>query len=426
MQGTLTEKVNGKPMHRVRDRSGTPQERPATRSRADSPTQSPKAAQDTHQQRSARSRKCLKRPTIKTHMMNRNTTKFQPGQGAQTNPHNRFHRQSYEVSDAFLDYLVAEGEEQKRKTKVIEIHPKTIVNAVKSPDVPMQWSLNPYQGCEHGCTYCYARNSHEYWGYSAGIDFERVLLVKRNAPALLEATLKQRSWKGDPVVLSGNTDCYQPIERQFGITRKLLEVFWKFKHPVGIITKNALVQRDIDLLGPMAEKNLAHVVLSITTLDDDLRRKMEPRTASVKKRLETVEALSAAGIPVTVMMAPIVPGLNAHEIFNLLKAVKKAGARDVSYTLVRLNGQVADIFSDWVRQTFPDRAERVLNQIRSVHGGSLQANAFGRRMRGSGKVALHIKDTFSLARQRVFGMPDKLQLNRELYQQYRVPQLRLF
>lgn len=348
------------------------------------------------------------------------------GQGAQTNPHNRFHKQSYKVSEDYLDYLVAEGENQKRRTKVIEIHPKTIVNEVKSPDVPMPWSLNPYQGCEHGCTYCYARNSHEYWGYSAGVDFERVVMVKRNAPALLEATLTQKSWKGEVVVLSGNTDCYQPLERKYGVTRQLLEVFWKHKHPVGIITKNALVQRDIDILADMAKKNLTQVILSVTTLDDDLRSKMEPRTASVQKRLETIEALSSAGIPVSVMMAPIIPGLNAHEVFNVLKAVKKAGARDAHYTMVRLNGQIADIFTAWVRQTYPDRADRVLNQIRSVHEGSLKDNAFGRRMRGSGQVAQHIKDTFGLARQKVFGMPDRLVLNQELFRQCREPQLRLF
>lgn len=348
------------------------------------------------------------------------------GQGAQLNPHNRFHAHRSEVNDEYLDYLVAEGEDQKRKTKIIEIHPKTIVNEVKSPDVRMNWSLNPYQGCEHGCVYCYARNSHEYWGYSAGVDFERVLLVKRNAPALLDATLKQKSWKGEPIVLSGNTDCYQPIERNFGITRKLIEVFWKHRHPMGIITKNALVQRDLDLLAPMAQKNLVHVVVSVTSLDESLRQNLEPRTASIRKRLETIEALSSAGIPVTVMMAPIIPGLNSHEIFDVLSAVKQAGAREAAYTMVRLNGQIADIFKNWITQTYPDKADKVLNQIKEVHVGSLRDKQFGRRMKGSGKVAQHIKETFSLARQKVFGMPDRLVLNQDLFHEMRWPQLRLF
>ena len=189
--------------------------------------------------------------------------------------------------------------------------------------------MNPYQGCEHGCTYCYARNSHEYWGYSAGVDFERVILVKKNAPEILDQTLKKKSWKASPIVLSGNTDCYQPIERKLGITRACIEVMLKHQHPMGIITKNALVQRDVDLLQQLAQMQLAQVVVSITTLNEDLRQKMEPRTASIKKRLETVEVLSAAGIPVTVLMAPIVPGLNSHEVFELLKASKQAGARDV-------------------------------------------------------------------------------------------------
>lgn len=348
------------------------------------------------------------------------------GQGAQTNPHNRFAAQKHEVDDEYLDYLVAEGEEMKAKTKIINVTPKSIVNEVKSPDVPMEWSLNPYQGCEHGCTYCYARNSHEYWGYSAGIDFERVILVKKNAPLLLDQTLNRKSWKASPIVLSGNTDCYQPIERKLEITRKCIEVLLKQQHPMGIITKNALVQRDIDLLSQMAEKDLVQVVISITTLDEDLRQKMEPRTASAKKRLETVEALSKAGIPVMVLTAPIIPGLNSHEIFDLVKAAKQAGARDIGFTMVRLNGQIADIFSNWIHETFPDRAEKVLNQIKATHKGSLKDNEFGRRMRGSGNEADSIRQTFNLAKKKFFGAPEKFKYNLELYGQKKEPQLRLF
>ena len=348
------------------------------------------------------------------------------GQGAQTNPDNRFAQHTSEVDESYLNYLAFEGEEMVSKIKVIEVFPKSVVNAVTSPDVPMEWSMNPYQGCEHGCTYCYARNSHEYWGYSAGVDFERVILVKKNAPEILDQTLKKKSWKASPIVLSGNTDCYQPIERKLGITRACIEVMLKHQHPMGIITKNALVQRDVDLLQQLAQMQLAQVVVSITTLNEDLRQKMEPRTASIKKRLETVEALSAAGIPVTVLMAPIVPGLNSHEVFELLKASKQAGARDVGYTMVRLNGQIADIFSTWIHETFPDKAQKVLNQIRAAHEGSLKDNQFGRRMKGSGKEVESINQTFKMARKKFFGEPEKMSYNLGLYEQNKNPQLKIF
>jgi len=342
------------------------------------------------------------------------------GQGAQTNPDNRFAQHTSEVDESYLNYLAFEGEEMVSKIKVIEVFPKSVVNAVTSPDVPMEWSMNPYQGCEHGCTYCYARNSHEYWGYSAGVDFERVILVKKNAPEILDQTLKKKSWKASPIVLSGNTDCYQPIERKLGITRACIEVMLKHQHPMGIITKNALVQRDVDLLQQLAQMQLAQVVVSITTLNEDLRQKMEPRTASIKKRLETVEALSAAGIPVTVLIAPIVPGLNSHEVFELLKASKQAGARDVRYTMVRLNGQIADIFSTWIT------SQKVLNQIRAAHEGSLKDNQFGRRMKGSGKEVESINQTFKMARKKFFGEPEKMSYNLGLYEQNKNPQLKIF
>lgn len=348
------------------------------------------------------------------------------GQGAQTNPDNRFAQHTSEVCESYLNYLVAEGEEMVSKTKVVEVFPKSIVNKVTSPDVPMEWSLNPYQGCEHGCTYCYARNSHEYWGYSAGIDFERVILVKKNAAELLDQALRKKSWKASLIVLSGNTDCYQPIERKLGITRACIEVMLKHQHPMGIITKNALVQRDIDILKQLAEKSLAQVVVSITTLDEGLRQKMEPRTASIKKRLETVKALSDAGIPVSVLAAPIIPGLNSHEVFDLVKAAKQSGATDVGYTMVRLNGQIADIFSAWIQETFPDKAQKVLSQIKAVHNGSLKDNEFGRRMRGNGKEAESINQTFKMARKNFFGEPEKMTYNLALYDQNKDPQMKLF
>lgn len=348
------------------------------------------------------------------------------GQGAQTNPHNRFLEHEKRVDPDYLDYLVAEGEKEEHKTNFIEVFPKTIVNKVESPDVHMGWSLNPYQGCEHGCTYCYARNSHEYWGYSAGVDFERVILVKKNAPELLAQTLSKKSWKAAPVTMSGNTDCYQPVERKLEITRQLLEVFWRFRHPVGIISKNALIQRDLDILEKLNSERLVHVLLSVTTLDESVRGKMEPRTASIKKRLETVRQLSGAGIPVTAMMAPIIPGLNSHEIFDVLAAVKEAGATDAHYTMVRLNGQIADIFTDWVQKTFPERAGKVLNHIAGAHGGSLRDSRFGVRMRGEGHMAQQIADTFRLARKKIFGDPVSLPLNTELHHRFKSDQMTLF
>jgi len=351
---------------------------------------------------------------------------FVKGQGAQTNPANRFDSQRYEDEASYLNYLLEEGEEDKVKTKLIEVFPKTIVNKVPSPDVPMDWSLNPYQGCEHGCSYCYARPTHEFWGYSAGIDFERTILYKKNAPALLDATLKQKSWTAKPIMLSGNTDCYQPVEAKLKLTRQLLEVFWQHKHPVGIITKNALLLRDTDILAKLASENLVHVVYSVTTLDEELRRAMEPRTSSAKKRLEAIRTLSALNIPVSVMMAPIVPGLNSHEIFDVLKAVKAAGARDAHYTLARLNGPVGEVFVNWLHQTFPDRAFKVLNQIADSHNGKLSDSKFRHRMRGSGKVADNIASAFSLARMRTFGSPGKLSLNTSLHLETKQPQLKLF
>jgi DNA repair photolyase len=251
------------------------------------------------------------------------------GRGAQLNVSNRFDAQSHEMRDDFLNYCAAEGEEARPTvTTLIDTFPKTIVNKVTSPDIRMGYSLNPYQGCEHGCVYCYARNSHEYWGYSAGLDFEQKILVKRNAVELLEKRLRSKSWEAEPIVLSGNTDCYQPIEKKLEITRRLLQCFLKFKHPVGIITKNALIQRDIDILKELAGDNLVQVNMSITSLDENTRRLLEPRTATVRKRLETVRKLSEAGIPVSVMMAPIIPGINSHEILPLVKAISENGARE--------------------------------------------------------------------------------------------------
>jgi DNA repair photolyase len=348
------------------------------------------------------------------------------GRGAQINPNSPYEKIVRDQAPIDWALTLDEWETSDLKTAYLETHPKTILNKVESPDLPMEWSLNPYQGCEHGCVYCYARNTHPYWGYSAGVDFEQKILIKRNAPQLLEAALKKKTWKAATIMMAGNTDVYQPAERKFGITRACLEVCWKYRHPVGLITKNSLILRDLDLLKQLASENLLQVAISVTTLDDNLRQFLEPRTASVKQRLNTIETLSNNGIPVFVMMAPIIPGLNEHEIFALAEAVAEKGACGIGYTMVRLNGDVALIFEDWIRKNMPDRAEKVLNKIRETHGGQLSDSRPGVRMRGEGKIAEIIRDQFKLAKLRFFKDRSLPKINFDLHEQHKSPQLRLF
>lgn len=349
------------------------------------------------------------------------------GRGAQRNVHNRFFELSHDMRDDFLEFCHKEGEQSdNNKTLYLEVFPKTIVNTVASPDVGMQYSMNAYQGCEHGCIYCYARNTHEFWGYSAGLDFERKILVKKDAPKLLEALLKKKSWKAKTIVMSGNTDCYQPAEKQFEITRQCLEVFLKYKHPVGIITKNALILRDLDLLKALAEDNLIGVNMSITSLSEDTRRVLEPRTTTIKKRLETVKILSENGIPVNVMLAPIIPSINSHEILPLAKAASGYGALSIAHTIVRLNGAIGEIFKDWIYKTMPDRADKVLHQIESCHGGNLNDSRYKTRMLGEGKIAKQINNLVKLARQKYFKDKKMPKLNCDLHEQFKDGQLKLF
>ncbi|MFN8807360.1 MAG: PA0069 family radical SAM protein, partial [Bacteroidota bacterium] len=256
---------------------------------------------------------------------------------------------------------------------------------------------------EHGCIYCYARNTHEYYGFSAGLDFESKIIVKRNAPQLLEKELLKPTWNAVPIMLSGNTDCYQPQEKKFEITRKMLKVLANYRHPVSIISKNSLVLRDLDLLQDLAFDNLVHVYISITTLDEELRRAMEPRTASSIKRLKTVEALAKANVPVGIMNAPIIPGLNHHEIPEVLKAAADHGALNAGMTVVRLNGSIGKIFEDWLHKNFPDRFEKVWNQICSMHGGNVNDSNFGRRMSGEGNVADAIHQLFKASKKKYFA-----------------------
>ena len=346
------------------------------------------------------------------------------GRGAQLHTENRFLKQSYvEEHVEGLDEPFLSNE----KTEYLVEYPKTIVNKIDSPDLSLMYSLNPYQGCEHGCAYCYARNVHQYWGLSAGLDFERKIIVKPDAPKLLEEFLLHPKWKPLPISLSGNTDCYQPAERKFKITRSLLEVFLKCKHPVSIITKNSLILRDLDILQELAKLRLVHVMISITGLNEQLRSLMEPRTATYANRLNTIETLNKTGIPCGVMNAPIIPGLNSDEIPAVIKAAAEHGAVYAGFTIVRLNGAVSEIFHDWLYTNFPDRADKVWHQIQACHGGQVSDSKFGRRMKGEGPEAEAITNLFKLAVKKYMHNPRAYELDCSLFQRpERNGQLALF
>ncbi len=323
------------------------------------------------------------------------------GKGAKINIPNKFLRHSIDLSDH--DGIDEEFLLEKPKTEVFYETPKKIISSNKSPDLGLYASINPYQGCEHGCVYCYARNSHEYWGFSAGLDFETKIIVKPDAPKLLEREFLKESYKPKMIMLSGNTDCYQPLEKKHEITRDLLKVFLKYRNPVGIITKNALVTRDIDVLEQLAKLNLIQVIFSITSQDENLRRVLEPRTANSSKKLLAMELLVRRGIPTGVMTAPIIPGLNHHEIPAILKSASEAGASYAGYTVVRLNGQIGKIFKDWLDKTYPDRAAKVWNQIQELHNGKVNDSEFGRRLVGEGKIAEVIRNLFEVSERKYFS-----------------------
>lgn len=334
------------------------------------------------------------------------------GRGARTNKTGRFES---DVREAFDDGWESLSDLDAFKTDVIEEVAKSIISHNDSPDISFQSSINPYRGCEHGCIYCYARPSHCYLGHSAGLDFETKLYAKPNAATLLEREFKKTSYKPHTIALGGNTDPYQPIERERRITRSVLEVMAKANHPVGIITKSALVARDIDILAPMAEKNLARVAISITTLDRRVARAMEPRAATPPKRLETVKKLSDAGIPVTVMVAPIIPGLTDHEIEPILEAAREAGARDAGYVLLRLPLEIKDLFREWLAEEFPNRADRVISLLRSMHGGRDYTPDFGIRQVGRGPYATQIALRFRMAKKRLGLGEDRVALRTDLF-----------
>ncbi len=327
--------------------------------------------------------------------METTTTEYFKGRGAQINPNNKFQQQQY-VQEHFegLDETFLQAE----KTQIIYTYPKTIINKVESPDLGIGYSLNPYQGCEHGCVYCYARNTHEFWGYSAGLDFERKIIVKKNTIELLEKHFSSKNWKVQPIMLSGNTDCYQPIEREHELTRKVLQTCLKYKHPVSLITKNSLILRDLDVLTELAEHNLVHVMISITGTDEKVRQLLEPRTATYKNRFAVLETLVKNNISCGVMVAPVIPGLNNYEIPSVIEQAANAGATTAGISIVRLNGTVAQLFKDWLHKSFPDRADKVWNQISECHGGKVNDSRFGARLKGDGKLAESIMELFKIAK----------------------------
>jgi DNA repair photolyase len=314
------------------------------------------------------------------------------GRGAADNPVNRFERLHYEPDpDTPADEAPAPA------TQFFRDATRTILVTNDSPDVGFEVSINPYRGCEHGCAYCYARPTHEYLGFSAGLDFETRIMVKEDAPELLRRELASPRWRPRLVGVSGVTDPYQPIERRLRLTRRCLEVFAEFRNPVAVVTKNHLVTRDIDLFGQLAAHRAAAVFLSVTTLDGDLARRMEPRASQPAGRLEAVAELARAGVPVGVLVAPVIPGLTDHELPAIVEAAAAAGARHAAYVLLRLPLGVADVFEQWLTRHFPDKKDRVLNRLRSLRGGRLNDPRFGHRMRGEGEVARLIRQLFAVA-----------------------------
>jgi DNA repair photolyase len=315
-----------------------------------------------------------------------------PRRGAASNPPNRFERLEIEPDPEWYD-----PDERPPATRFYRDHSSSVLTSNDSPDLGFQFSLNPYRGCEHGCIYCYARPTHEYLGFSAGLDFETRIMVKEDAPELLRRELNSSHWKPEVIFMSGVTDCYQPVERRLGLTRRCLEVLTEYRNPVTVVTKNQLVTRDVDLLERLASHQAVAVLLSMPTHDPVLRRVLEPRTSPPGARLAALSTLRAAGIPAGVLVAPVIPGLTDHEIPAVLSAAAEAGATFAGYQLLRLPGAVAPLFEQWVERHFPERSEKVLARIRDTRGGRLNDPRFGARMRGEGIHAEQIGRLFEVA-----------------------------
>jgi DNA repair photolyase len=328
--------------------------------------------------------------------------------GSHLDPPNRFesvhHESDLEHVEWDTEYLAAR---QNRPIEYLSDESKTIVSENRSPDLPFTYSLNPYRGCIHACSYCYARPTHEYLGFNAGLDFETKIVVKKDAPRLFREFLAKDSWQPEPINFSGVTDCYQPAEREFRLTRQCLEVADQCSQPVTIVTKNALVTRDIDLLQVMAKRNLVRVLVSVTTLDPSLAREMEPRTSIPEARLRAIGLLSAAGVPTGVLIAPLIPGLNDHEAAAIMARAKAAGAMTAGYVLLRLPLTVEPVFREWVTRTRPAEAEKILGRVRQTRNGKLNSSQFGDRMVGTGEIAEQIRAMFHVFRTK-HGLARKL------------------
>ena len=344
--------------------------------------------------------------------------------GTSLQPANRFDTLHREREPDLEDLDPAE--EPLPRTEFLADTTQSVLTYNDSPDLGFDVGLNPYRGCEHGCIYCYARPYHEFLGWSSGLDFETRILVKHDAPERLRQEFANPRWKPQVVALSGVTDCYQPVERRLRLTRRCLEVFAEFRNPVGIITKNALVARDVDLLSELARFRAVKVAISITTLDPELRAVLEPRTSPPLARLAAIRRLAAAGIPVGVMVAPVIPGLNDHEIPALVAAAAEAGASYAMKTVLRLPHSVVTLFEDWLQRHVPDRREKVLQQIRSLRGGELNDIRFGSRMRGEGPLAEQISQLFAIACRRAGIQRGGAELSTEAFRRMQHGQGELF
>lgn len=355
------------------------------------------------------------------------STTVNTGRAAGFNPPNRFERLVVKKApDDLAEYFEDPEPERNILTRFYVDHTKSVLAKNDSPDLGFTYSVNPYRGCEHGCIYCYARPTHEYLGFSSGLDFETKIMVKPNADKLLDQKFRSRSWRPQVVMLSGDTDCYQPIERKLQITRRCLEVFLRYRNPVAIVTKNALIERDADLLQELASLNLVLVTISITSLNPDLIRRMEPRTSAPEKKLAAVETLASKGIPVGVNACPIIPGLNDSEIPAILEAVSKRGGRHAAYTIVRLPHAVKDLFVDWLQREMPDRASAILNRIRDVRKGDLTCSDFGKRLNGEGKIAEAIEQLFRSSCKRLHLNESKITLSTDQFCGHSANQMEIF
>ncbi len=317
------------------------------------------------------------------------------GRGASWNPQNRFEPLEYVRDDEY------EGDDTAPRTIFLRDPIRSVITYNDSPDVGFEASINPYRGCEHGCVYCFARPTHEYLGMSAGLEFETRIIVKEDAPELLREELNAKSWKPQLIMMSGVTDCYQPIERKLELTRRCLGVLADFRNPVSVITKNHLVTRDADYLAELAQHNAARAFVSITTLDPDVARIMEPRASTPELRLAAIEQLTKAGVPTGVMVAPVVPAITEHEMPKILAAARAAGAIQAGFVVLRLPWTVAPIFEQWLEEQFPDRKEKVLNRIRDLREGKMYDSTWSIRQRGKGVFAEQIRAIFEVTCRRL-------------------------